>query len=242
MVWPIKYDRSVIPACDMSDLTTFEKIVAETCDMEGIGGYKVGLLLIYKNSLPKVVETIRKYTNEKVIIVDGQKLATDIPDLGEDFAKLLEECKADAVIFFPQSGPETEKAWITAAMKRNLGVIVGGEMTHKKFKRSEGGYIADEVLDDIYLNAAELGVTNFVVPGNKVDRVTHYKKLLETVLKPQGKKLTLFAPGLIAQGGVISETGKAAGDNFHGIVGRGIYAAPNIKAAALEHVSQIVKK
>jgi hypothetical protein len=36
----------------------------------------------------------------------------DIPETGELFAKVCKDAGVDAVILFPQAGPETEKAWI----------------------------------------------------------------------------------------------------------------------------------
>ncbi|MCK4247944.1 MAG: orotidine 5-phosphate decarboxylase, partial [Methanomicrobia archaeon] len=131
----IKRDRSVIPACDVP-LELYERIVRETADIEGIGGYKVGFFLGLDYGLPKIVEIARKYT-DKPVIYDHQKAGTDIPDMGGKFAKICKKAGVDAVILFPQSGPETEKAWIEAAKEEGLGIIVGGLMTHPKYKKSE---------------------------------------------------------------------------------------------------------
>ena len=54
-----------------------------------------------------------------------------------------------------------------------------------------------------------------------------------------GDSLSFYAPGFVAQGGVITETGKAAGKKWHAIVGRGVYAAKNIHIAAKEMISQL---
>jgi orotidine-5'-phosphate decarboxylase len=108
-------------------------------------------------------------------------------------------------------------------------------MTHPKYKRSEGGYIANEALDEIYLLAAKLGVNNFVVPGNKPERILHYRKILEDKVS----ELTFYAPGFIAQGGIITEAAKCAGPRWHAIVGRAIYSAKDIKAAAKEMTSKL---
>ena len=43
-----------------------------------------------------------------------------------------------------------------------------------------------------------------------------------------------YTPGFVAQGGKISDAARVAGDNWHAIVGRGIYKAKNKKQAALE--------
>ncbi|MDP2864307.1 MAG: hypothetical protein Q8N73_01445, partial [bacterium] len=88
--------------------------------------------------------------------------------------------------------------------------------------------------------AAENGVSNFVVPGNKTEFVLRYRELLEKLLG-QGN-FTLYAPGFIAQLGIISETGKVAGESWHAIVGSAIYKAEgveNMRKAALEVTSQI---
>lgn len=229
----IKREKSVIVACDVS-LELYEKIVRETKDIDGVGGYKVGFMLGLNYGLPKIVELTRKYT-EKPIIYDHQKAGTDIPETGKGFAGVCKKAGIDAVILFPQAGPETEKAWIEAAKEENLGIIVGGSMTHPKYKRSEGGYIADEAVLEIYLLAAEMGITDFVVPGNKPEDI----KIIKDSLEKRGVKPTFYAPGFIAQGGEISEAAKVAGNNWHAIIGRGIYRAEDIKKTALEYTSKL---
>lgn len=229
----IKRDRSVIPACDVP-LELYERIVRETANIEGIGGYKVGFFLGLDYGLPKIVEIARKYT-DKPIIYDHQKAGTDIPDMGGKFAKICKKSGIDAVILFPQSGPETEKAWIEAAKKEGLGVIVGGLMTHPKYKKSEGGFLADESILEMYMIAADLDVKDFVVPGNRPDDIRRIREALEEKeIAPR-----FYAPGFVAQGGEITEATKVAGDHWHAIVGRGIYKAENIKKAALEYTSKI---
>lgn len=224
----IKYERSVIVACDVKTLEELGNLVKQTCDVKGIGGYKIGSILAVRYGLPKVVKSIRKFT-DLPILYDHQKGMTDIPDLAEDFVSIVKEAGVDALIGFPLSGALTLEKWIEACRKFDIGVIVGGEMTHPKFKRSEGGYIADEALDEIYLQAAKIGVNNFVVPATKKDRVIHYKKILHFV-----PDLTFYAPGFIMQGGAISDVAKVAGSRWHAIVGRAIYMAKNIREAAEE--------
>src|SRR3989344_2071018 len=199
----IKRERSIIPACDFSDLELFEKIVRETADIEAVGGYKIGFRLGYRYSVPKIVQIIRK-----------------------NYAEDMKSFGVDAIILFPQAGPTTQRAWTEAAQQAGLTVIVGGEMTHPSYKRSEGGYIDDEALEEIYINAAEQGVTDFVVPGNKLNRIQLYKELLES----KGVKPTFYAPGFVAQKGEISEATKLL-KRWHAIVGRGIYEAHNIRKA-----------
>jgi orotidine-5'-phosphate decarboxylase len=231
----IKLNKSIIPSCDVSDLEKLKDLVKETCSVEGVGAYKIGLELSLRFGIPKVVETIREFT-ELPIIYDHQKAATDIPDLGEKFAKAVKG--VNAVILFPFTGPETEKAWIKACKNEKLGVIVGGEMTHKAFLESEGGFINEKEAMKIYEIAASEGVTDFVVPGNKPEKIKLYKEFLES----KGIKPIFYSPGLVAQGGDITESAKAAGDKWHAIVGRGLYKAADINKAAKELVKNLNTK
>lgn len=231
----IKEAKSIVPSGDMRDIDHLRRLVRETHDIDGIGGYKVGAILGLRYGLPAVVSAIREFT-EKPTIYDHQKAFTDIPDLGHEFMGLLKYSGIDAVIGFPQSGPETQIAWTKAAQAAGLKVIIGGEMTHPRYKRSEGGYIWDGSLDDMYLLAAKMGVSDFVMPGNKTDRIAHYYELLKP--KVQGQ-MSLYSPGFIAQNGSISDAARVAGDSFHPIVGRGIFKAQDMRAAAVALVASL---
>lgn len=232
----IALDRSVIVACDVASLEDLDELVKNTSKIEGIGGYKVGLELIIREGLPSVVERIRQHS-EKPVIYDHQKGATDIPALGQKFARACKDSEVDAVILFPFGGAETEVAWIKACQDEGLTVLVGAHMTQKKFLASEGGFIADEAPEEIFRVAAENGVRDFVVPGNKPEFVAKYRQLLTELLGEDN--FSLYAPGFIAQGGEISETGKVAGRRWHAIVGSAIYKAEDKTYAAREVTSQI---
>ncbi|MCH8329640.1 MAG: orotidine 5'-phosphate decarboxylase [Nanoarchaeota archaeon] len=228
----IKLNKSIIPSCDVSDLEKLKNLVKETCSVEGIGAYKIGLELCIPFGIRKVIDTIRKYTNLP-IIYDHQKAATDIPDLGEKFAKAVKG--VNAVILFPFTGPETEKAWIKACKKAKLGIIVGGEMTHKAFLETEGGFISDKESLKIYEIAAKEKIKDYVVPGNKPEKIKLYKAFLEA----RGIKPIFYSPGLITQGGDIAEGAKAAGENWHAIIGRALYNAKDVNKAAKELVKNL---
>jgi len=245
----INKDRSIIPACDVS-FDRFKEIVKKTADMELIGGYKVGISFL-DVGLKAVVDVVRQYC-EKPVIYDHQKAGTDIPDKTPDeFMDSMVRAGIDAVILFPQAGPVSAYEWIRAAQERKLGVIVGGEMTHPRYlagdtnpgkkdydkvfselgiKKQLTGFIRKDAPDEIYEIAARMGVTDFVVPGNKPDRIRYYKKLIEDC----GVSPVFYSPGLVAQGGSISDGAKAAGKRWHAIVGRGITQADDIKKAAIE--------
>lgn len=232
----IRREKSVIVAADVSDIGMLEELVNSTCQVKGVGGFKVGLELALSHGLPKIVSSIRRYT-KLPIIYDHQKAATDIPEMGKRFANACRSAGVDAVILFPFGGAETETSWIKACQEEGLTVLVGGHMTQPKFLMSEDGFIADEAPEKIFQIAAQNGVRDFVVPGNRPKYVRKYKQLLGELL---GKNnFALYAPGFISQGGEISEAGKVAGERWHAIVGRAIYKSSDPRKVAEEVTQQI---
>jgi orotidine-5'-phosphate decarboxylase len=98
------------------------------------------------------------------------------------------------------------------------------------------GYIRKDAPDDIYAMAAIMGVEDFVVPGNKPDRIRHAKNILK------GYDVTdasFYSPGLVDQGGNVKEGAEAAGALWHAIAGRAVKDADNIQAAMEELTSQL---
>ena len=244
MPFEMPYQRSVVVACDVSTLGALHGLVSATCEIPHIGAYKAGFELVIPYGLPRVVEVVRMYTSRPVIY-DQQKGGTDIPAMGAKFARAVKSSGADAAILFPLTGPVVAEKWIGACLAyqdEGLGVIVGGHMTHDKFLESDGGYITNTAPYSMYGIGVQLGVTNFVVPGNHPDLVQIYRHYLEQV-GVNMEKLHLFALGFVTQGGNISEAGKVAGERWHAIVGSAIYEKKTYGAmrdAAFECVSQII--
>lgn len=234
----IESSKSVIVAVDVPSLGALKNLASEVKGVPGIGGFKIGFRMAFKN-VTTAVHTIQSaYGPDAVVIYDHQKAGNDIPAMGKGFAEDLKEAGVSAVILFPFAGPETQTVWTKACFEAGLQVLTGGIMTHPKFLVSEGGYIADEAPERIFRLACELGVNHFVVPGNKLDWVRKLRNVLIEVLG-EGN-YTLSAPGFITQKGDISECGAVAGDNWHAIVGSGIYEAENIREAATMVTKQIV--
>jgi len=226
--------KSIIPSCDVSNVQRLEHIVKQTCDIYGVGGYKIGFELTIQFGLKSIVDVIRKYTNLP-IIYDHQKGGTDIPRMGSKFAGACRASGVESVILFPFGGLATEEEWIKSCQDAGLIVIVGGHMTHNNFLQSEEGFIADDSPKRIYEAAIKFGVTDFVVPGNRLDLVAQYRKLIESSQIP----FVLYAPGFITQGGMIAEFSKAAGDRWHAIVGASIYEAVDIKDTVREMTKEL---
>ena len=238
----IPCQRSVIVAADVLTLTDLSELAAALKDLPGIGGFKLGFTTGLQD-LQRAVKIVRTHLGwELPIIYDHQKAGTDIPETGAGFAEVLKAAGVNAAILFPFAGPVTQEVWTRDCLDAGLQVITGGIMTHKQFLVSEGGYIADEAVRRIYRNACYFGCRHFVVPGTKLEWVKGIRSLLTAEL--HGEDFVLYAPGFITQGGDISECGKAAGEEWHAIVGRNIYEKPTRAArreAAIAVTSQIAR-
>ena len=227
----IKLKKSIIPSCDVDSLEKLTKLVKATCSVKGVGAYKIGFKLVIPFGMEKVVKAIRKIT-KLPIIYDHQKAGTDIPEMGEKFMKA---CRlADAVILFPQAGPKTEIAWIKAAQKAKMNIIVGGEMTHQGFLRESGGFIDDDAPKRIYEIAASMGVADFVIPGNKLEKSMEYT----SIIKNKVRNPVFYSPGLVTQGGSVSDLAKKL-DSWHAIIGRAIYEAKDMRKATEEFTKSL---
>lgn len=228
--------RGVIPACDVYTLEELRELVAATCEIEGIVGYKLGALLGLTYGLPQLVGIVREYTDLPVIY-DHQKAGTDIPQMGAKFAHVCAEAGINGVIIFPQAGPETEVAFIDSLIEENLVPIVGGEMTHPRYLTREGGFIRDSAPMEMYTIAAAKGVEYYVVPGNKPDVVRQYHVALSRVVKEP----KYCMPGIGRQGGDISSAFEPlAGASAYAIIGAAIYEHEDMAAAAARFCNEVL--
>jgi orotidine-5'-phosphate decarboxylase len=262
----IPLDQTVVPACDVP-FVVYENIIKGTKGVPKVRAYKVGVAFL-DIGMKRVVDTARETIEDAIIIYDHQKAGTDIPESTPDmFMESMVRSGVNAVILFPQAGPVTQYEWTKAAQARNLGVIVGGEMTHPRYMQGDlsnsksknytqifqdlgidrplTGYIRSFAPEDMYELAARMGVTNFVMPGNKPDQIRYFKALIEGcgLLDP-----SIVSPGLVEQGGLITLGAQAAGRYFHGVVGRALFRndaekrynkVEEIHRAAIELTSQL---
>jgi orotidine-5'-phosphate decarboxylase len=234
----IRLKRSIVPSCDMGDMHRFIELMRQTHDVPGIGGYKIGSALAVGYSLPKLVDVARKFT-DLPLVYDHQKWMTDVPGMGLAFINNVKASGIDALVGFPLSGQATQREYIALAKEKGLELVVGGEMTAPEFKRSDGGYIADEALASMYTFSANMGINNFFVPGTKVDRIAFYNRLLQSEVQTQ---VSFWSTGFVAQGGIVADAARAAGESFHATVGRAIYEAKDMQAAAANLASQLTRQ
>ena len=219
--------RSIIIAID--DYVSSQEIIETTRRLKGVGGYKVGAVPILQIGTVSAQKAFRKrnWVGGKPVIYDHQKAGTDTPYTAEGVIRSLYffggRTFADAVILFPLAGAETERAWIRAARDRGLGVIVGGLMSHPGFLASEGGFIADDKVREMYRIAIEEGVREFVIPAPiKRLHLAGQMGILDDIQDVEDS--VFYAVGIGPQGGSIEQVGQVLGKDarWHAIIGRGI--------------------
>jgi orotidine-5'-phosphate decarboxylase len=192
----------LVPALDLTRIDDALALVQRVAHEEIVYGFKVGFSLALGYGLPMIVNRIKEISLRAAVIYDHQKAGTDIPDTGKLFARCMSAAGVDEAIIFPQSGPKTLKAWVEALQSEGLKVIVGGLMTHPGYLASEGGFIQESGMVEIYRRARNLGVNSFVVPLTKPE-------LTLGVVREAGldEESEFFTPGLGSQGGDLTQFG-----------------------------------
>lgn len=230
-----KTNHGVIVACDVKTLEELEKLVRATSSVRGVVGYKIGFILGLGYGLKNVVSAIKEITSMP-IIYDHQKAGTDIPAMGIEFAAAMKRAGVDSAIIFPQAGPKTEEAFITALKQEGVIPMVHGEMT-SQFLQKDGGFVSDDSPGKIYEIAARLGVEYFIAPGNKPDSTKRYMAIMSRFVKPK-----ICMPGIGRQGGGIATAFAACGENpAYAIIGMAIYSADDVTAAAKKFCEEAMK-
>lgn len=229
--------RSLIVDADV-DPDRFAGLLDHIGAVDGLAAYKIGFEVGLGLGLQEATEAVYAVDESARTIYDHQKAGTAAPDTAEAFSRTMERGGVDAAILFPFTGPLVEEAYIKALQDKGIDVIVGARMTHKMLTEREGGYITDNAFLMMYQQAIDLGVRDFVVPGDKPNVVAHLKRFFDSAMG--SGEFSLFGRGFVDQEGSISEAGQAAGESWHAIVGPGITQALDPREAAILHTSQIL--
>jgi len=225
-----KDKHGIIISCDFGSIEKLEKIIKETCSLDFMQGYKIGMTLALKNGIQNVTAVIRKYTNLP-IIYDHQKFGSDIPEIcSGEILKVIKEAGIEALVVFPHGGIETLKSIVKECFRIGLTPIVGGDMSHPGYNVKDGGYIDEGSSQRIYIDAAAIGVTHFMLPCLKLERIKIYMhKLVNIVSNPQ-----IFITGIREE--VTEEFLEACkiihSYNSYAVIGRGITEEKDFSSAA----------
>jgi orotidine-5'-phosphate decarboxylase len=221
-------DSGVIPALDVETVDELQRLVEMTHDIEGIVGYKLGVVGALRLGLRGAAQAVRDLTNLP-IIYDHQKAGPDIPDMAGKYISICRDAGVHGLILFPLAGERSVREFVGHAQREGLDPIVGGALPFAEYYISGGGYVADDVLERIFALSVTLGVADFVIPANDPEAVGRHVETLKAGVDRPG----IFLPGIGALGGSIGEAfAAAAGCRRYAVVGRGIYRSEDPRARA----------
>jgi orotidine-5'-phosphate decarboxylase len=217
--------QGIILACDMSP-GQYDILLDVLGNEPGLVGLKLGFVLGLRAPLQSLVFKAKQVNPDLHVTYDHQKAGTDVPFTGDLFADVLSEAKIDSAILFPLAGPATQRDWIKALQNRCITPILGGCMTHVHFMMHDGGYIDVNAIYHMYANSAKLGVTDFVMPGNKPNLIYSLIKIVLANGCPEDQ-LTIMAPGIenLSDLRMVAHTVKPY--KFLPIIGRMVYESDN---------------
>ena len=228
-------EHGIIVACDVDDMDALKKLVDATCGIEGVVGYKIGANLALQYGLKNIMEGV---DFSLPVIYDHQKAGTDIPRMGEKFARACKKVGMKGVIIFPQAGPESEKAFIDAIFANEMVPMVGGEMTHAAYLAEEGGFLMDDAPARIYEIAAKKNVEYFILPGNREEAMKKYHLMLTSMINEP----KYCMPGIGTQGGSITKAFSILrGCPAYAIIGSAIYNSDDMRRAARKFAEEAME-
>lgn len=211
--------NNIILAMDLMDLKEAEKVCEDI--KEYIDTIKIG----YHLTLAEGLSTIGFFKdNFDYKVICDYKVA-DIPATNEKIANLTFDAGADAIICHGFVGQDSVNACKESAEDHGKDVFLLTEMSHPgavKFLQKDA--------DDIAKMGVEMGITNYVAPSTRLDRLSEIRDIV-------GKDSFIISPGVGTQGGNPKKTLEFS-DAL--IIGRSIYNAENPKEA-VENILKDIK-
>lgn len=226
--------HGIIPALDVPTTAAVRDIVAATSSVPGVVGYKLGLATVLDLGLAAAVDLVAGLT-DLPIIYDHQKAGLDIPSNATNFAHSLAAAGVRAAVVFPVAGPRATVEYTSAIRTAGIVPLVGGLLPVPDYTKSSGGWVSDDVLEQIVRIALGNNETHLIVPaGDHVDPVVR-------VAADFGVRPTLFVPGISASGQELAVLSGVAGRvaGIYPIVGQEVVAADDPAGVAVRLVSAL---
>lgn len=239
---------SIIIACDVGvggrASQLYGEILTATKAIDQVGGYQIKSYFGLDYGLREVVRVAKGLTGKK-IIYEHNTLGYGDPRDPERYAELFRSAGVDAVTVELTDRDNNSDHWIQAMEEAGVGVIARGKPSFRLLL----GKNLDEEFVALYDDAIKRGVRDLQVPANRPQEIREIVKKAELLETPEIKgvcssekvELTFYPVGFgeAYQGGKIDDVVEVLGERFHPIVGRLIYAAPDINRAANEFIGRM---
>ena len=206
----MKIKNNLILALDVMS----ESEAISICDKikDYIDTIKIGYPLALAEGL-EIIKTLKDKFNFKVIC------DFKVADIDATNSKICDEtfkAGADAIICHGFVGSDSVQACLDMANKHKKELFLLTEMSHPGAKM-----FLQKNADDIAKMGVELGITNYVAPATRINRLKDIRNIV-------GENAFIISPGVGTQGGDAKETLKYSNAI---IVGRSIYESENPKDA-----------
>ncbi|MDP6707003.1 MAG: orotidine 5'-phosphate decarboxylase [Alphaproteobacteria bacterium] len=233
----ITAEAGIIPALDVDDAERLKRIVAATCEVDGVVGYKLGAVIALRLGLGPAIDAVRGLTDLPVLY-DHQKAGTDIPSMSDGFTKACRDAGADGLVLFPLAGREAVRQFAERTRQRGMTPLVGGELPYPEYRARHGGFVHDGALGRILDEATAAGVDHVIIPANEPRKVRrHVGKVRKRFERP-----SVFLPGIGTLGGSIDDAfGAADGCRRYAIIGRSIIGARRPATMARRFAEEALK-
>ncbi|EKF84791.1 orotidine-5'-phosphate decarboxylase [Methanobacterium formicicum] len=169
---------------------------------------KIGYPLVLAEGLESVSRVKEEYDCK--VICDFK--VADIPATNQKIADVTFQAGADAIIVHGFVGADSATSCLESANQHGKEIFLLTEMSHPGASR-----FLQPVSMDIASMGVEMGITNYVGPSTRLDRLGKIRQII-------GKDSFLISPGVGVQGGNPKDTLEFA-DAL--IIGRSIYLAPD---------------
>ncbi len=224
--------RSLVVAAD-AEPHMFSWLVGQVAGADGVSAVKLGPEVAFELKLRHAVEEVHQ--NGLLAVYDHMSAGIGAPEEGVSFARLMNRANVDAATLYPLGGPDTQRVWTQALLAAGVRVITGSEMSHDNFRSSVygdgGGYVAGPSFRRIFELALELGGRDFIVPGDKPDRVKAYRAFFDARAGAGG--YTLWVDNAVDSEGMLRASVSMAGLNVNAIAGNTIYESPLPRQTAM---------
>ena len=212
--------NKIILALDVPSIEKAVELMDKVSDY--LDTVKIGYPLVLAEGLESVSRVKEEYDCK--VICDFK--VADIPATNQKIADVTFQAGADAIIVHGFVGADSATSCIESANQHAKEIFLLTEMSHP----GASPRFLQPVSMDIARMGVEMGITNYVGPSTRLDRLGKIKQII-------GKDSFLISPGVGVQGGNPKDTLEFA-DAL--IIGRSIYLAPD-PVKVLESIIDSIK-
>lgn len=225
MTQKIKNTNKIIIAMD-NTIPEGMRLIAKTCNNEGVYGYKIGSLWILDNGieiLKSVKDLLESKNSHCKIILDMQKWGTDIPSIVEKQVNKVAEYVDELIVCPMGGGKDTLQVFIDECYINDIKSICVLSMTQP----NADSYLIENSAELIYNDAKYFGNYSYVIPATKDSSKLNFMLISDEK----------YATGFKTQGGQTKPMIDFGVTKF--IVGRAIYEIENPEQAINDIIQEI---